>query len=74
VYKLLSSFRPGAQKSHPPLKHTPHRKILLKVMQITAGLRLGLLAWDKCNCATAAKHYHKALNPTKTYVNIGFRL
>jgi len=38
VYKLLSSFRPGAQKSHPQLEHTPCRKILLRGMHITAGL------------------------------------
>ena len=37
AYKLLSSFKPGAQKSH-------FRKILLKEMQIKAGLTLGLLA------------------------------
>ena len=37
AYKLLSSFKPGAQKSHL-------RKILLKAMQIKAGLTLGLLA------------------------------
>jgi len=47
AYKLLSSFRPGAQKSHPWLKCTPCRKILLKGMQITAGLTLGLLTWDR---------------------------
>ena len=37
AYKLLSSFKPGAQKSH-------FRKILLKAMQIKTGLTLGLLA------------------------------
>jgi hypothetical protein len=37
AYKLLSSFKPDAQKSHL-------RKILLKAMQIKAGLTLGLLA------------------------------
>jgi len=47
AYKLLSSLRPGAQKSHPWLKCTPCRKILLKGMQITAGLTLGFLTWDK---------------------------
>ena len=44
AYKLLSSFRPGAQKSHPQLEHTPCRKILLRGMHITAGLTPDLLA------------------------------
>ena len=84
VYKLLSSFRPGAQKSHPQLEHTPCRKILLRGMHITAGLTPDLLAQDKCNCATAVKQCHKNLNLTKPMsifyyqmqyqVNILFRL
>src|SRR6266568_8763408 len=59
AYKLLSSFKPGAQKSHPRLERTPR---LLKAMQITAGLTLGLLAWDKRDRATAAKRYREALD------------
>lgn len=67
AYKLLRSFSPGAQKSHPRLERTPRGKILLKAMQITAGLTLGLLAWDKRDRATAAKRYREALDVAETY-------
>lgn len=62
AFKLLSSFRPSASKSHPRLEKTPRGQILLKGMQITAGLTLGLLAWDKHDRATAAKRYQEALD------------
>ena len=68
AYKLLNSFRPGSQKSHPRLERTPRGKILLKAMQITAGLTLGLLAWDKRDRATAAKRYREALDLAETYL------
>lgn len=67
AYKLLNSFRPGTQKSHPRLERTPRSKILLKAMQITAGMTLGLLAWDKRDRATAAKRYREALDLAETY-------
>ena len=67
AYKLLSSFKPGGQKSHPRLERTPRGKILLKAMQITAGLTLGLLAWDKRDRATAAKRYREALDLAETH-------
>jgi len=41
AYKLLSGFKPGAQKSHI-------RKTLLKAMQIKAGLALGCFC-NICN-------------------------
>lgn len=62
AYKLLRSFKPSAQKPHPRLERTPRGKILLKGMQITAGLTLGLLAWDKRDRTTAAKRYREALD------------
>ena len=68
AYKLLRSFRPGAQKSHPRLERTPRGNILLKGMQITAGLTLGLLAWDKRDRATAAKLYREALDLAETHL------
>jgi len=36
-------------------------------MQITAGLTLGLLAWDNRDRATAAKRYREALNLAATH-------
>ena len=68
AYKLLHSFSPGAQKSHSRLERTARGKILLKAMQITAGLTLGLLAWDKRDRATAAKRYHEALDLAATHL------
>jgi hypothetical protein len=62
AYKLLNSFRPSAAKSHPRLEMTPRGKVLLKGMQITAGLTLGILAWDNRDRATAAKRYKEALD------------
>ncbi|KAF8068827.1 hypothetical protein FPV67DRAFT_1489871 [Lyophyllum atratum] len=67
AFKLLSSFRPSASKPHPRLERTPRGKVLLKGMQVTAGLTLGLLAWDKRDRATAAKRYREALDLAETY-------
>ncbi|KAF8060832.1 hypothetical protein FPV67DRAFT_1673666 [Lyophyllum atratum] len=67
AFKLLSSFRPSAPKSHPRLERTPRGKVLLKGMQVTAGLTLGLLAWDKRDRATAAKRYQEALDLAETH-------
>jgi len=62
AYKLLNSFKPSAQKPHPRLERTPRGKVLLKGMQITAALTLGVLAWDQRDRATAAKRYREALD------------
>ncbi|KAG6907637.1 hypothetical protein DXG01_008131 [Tephrocybe rancida] len=51
AYKLLASFRPERTRG----------KALLKGMQITAALTLGLLAWDERDRATAAKRYHEGI-------------
>jgi hypothetical protein len=62
AYKLLNSFRPSAEKSHAKFEKTSRRRVLLKGMQITAGLTLGLLAWDNRDRPTAAKRYKEALD------------
>ena len=67
AYKLLNSFRPGATRSFPKFERTPRGKVLLKGMQITAGLTLGLLAWDNHDRATAAKRYKEALDLAATH-------
>ncbi|KII91804.1 hypothetical protein PLICRDRAFT_104569 [Plicaturopsis crispa FD-325 SS-3] len=59
-YKLLHSFRPSAKATHPEFT-SPRAKVLLKGMQITAALTLGLMAWDKRDRATAAKRYEEGL-------------
>ncbi|KAG6837088.1 hypothetical protein H0H93_014980 [Arthromyces matolae] len=69
AYKLLASFRPNAGtslKSHTRLERTERGKILLKGMQVTAALTLGLLAWDKKDRATAAKRYQEGIDLAKT--------
>jgi hypothetical protein len=67
AYKLLNSFRPTVFKGHDRLERTERGRILSKGMQITAGLTLGLLAWDKRDRATAAKRYNEALELAKTH-------
>jgi hypothetical protein len=68
AYKLLNSFRPAATKSFPKFERTPRGRVLLKGMQITAGLTLGLLAWDNRDRATAAKRYKEALDLAATHL------
>lgn len=67
AYKLLNSFKPNATRGHPRLERTERGKVLLKGMQITAALTLGLLAWDKRDRATAAKRYHEGLEVANTH-------
>ncbi|KAG6868139.1 hypothetical protein C0993_007262 [Termitomyces sp. T159_Od127] len=67
AYKLLNSFRPNATKRHPRLERTERGKVLLKGMQITAALTLGLLAWDKRDRATAAKRYREGIEIANTH-------
>ncbi|KAG6889404.1 hypothetical protein C0992_005326 [Termitomyces sp. T32_za158] len=74
AYKLLNSFRPSS-KGHPRLEQTERGKILLKGMQITAALTLGLLAWDKGDRATAAKRYREGIevaNAHQAFLNLPF--
>jgi len=67
AYKLLNSFRPSASKSHSRLEKTPRGKVLLKGMQITACLTLGIMAWDNRDRVTAAKRYREALDLAATH-------
>lgn len=66
AFKLLNSFRPGHSTPHPRLERTPRGQLLLKGMQVVAGLTLGLHAWDKKDRATAAKRYREALQVADT--------
>ncbi|KAF9460325.1 hypothetical protein BDZ94DRAFT_1266299 [Collybia nuda] len=67
AYKLLNSFRPASSRSHPRLEKTTRGKVLLKGMQVTAGLTLGIMAWDKKDRATAAKRYKEAIDLAATH-------
>ncbi|KAG5637025.1 hypothetical protein H0H81_006060 [Sphagnurus paluster] len=67
AYKLLNSFRPSAPKPHPRLERTSRGKVIIKAMQITAALTLGVLAWDQRDRATAAKRYQEALDVADTH-------
>lgn len=66
AFKLLSSFRPSYKKPHGRFD-SPQAQVLLKGMQITAALTLGLLAWDKRDRATAAKRYREAIDVSDSY-------
>ncbi|KAK7692647.1 hypothetical protein QCA50_004280 [Cerrena zonata] len=61
AYKLINSFRPGGNKEYPRFT-TPEQQLLLKAIQINAGLTLGLIAWDKKDRATAAKRYKEVID------------
>jgi hypothetical protein len=67
AYRLLYSFRPSAANPHPRMEMTPRGKVLQKAMQITAGMTLGLMAWDERDRATAAKRYKEALDLAATH-------
>ncbi|KAJ7594074.1 hypothetical protein C8J56DRAFT_1022870 [Mycena floridula] len=66
AYKLLYSYRPGSSKEHPKFRGNDGH-IMLMALQITAGLTLGLMAWDKTDRATAAKRYKEALDLAATH-------
>ncbi|TFK71575.1 hypothetical protein BDN72DRAFT_837476 [Pluteus cervinus] len=66
AYKLLHSFCTSSGRDHSRFRGT-QGQILLKAMQIVAGLTLGLLAWDKSDRATAAKRYQEALDIAATH-------
>ncbi|KAJ7151123.1 hypothetical protein C8R46DRAFT_1123347 [Mycena filopes] len=65
IYNLVYSFRPTAH-GHPQFKGQKARR-LLKAMQISAALTLGLLAWSKGDRSTAAKRYQEALDVAATH-------
>ncbi|TFK71574.1 hypothetical protein BDN72DRAFT_887621 [Pluteus cervinus] len=66
AFKLLHSFCASSGRDHSRFRGT-QGQILLKAMQIAAGLTLGLLAWDKSDRATAAKRYQEALGVAATH-------
>ncbi|KAK0486653.1 hypothetical protein EDD18DRAFT_1360662 [Armillaria luteobubalina] len=66
AYKLLSSYRPNSNIEFPRFR-TDKAKLYLKGMQITAGLTLGLLAWDGKDRPTAMKRYREALDLAATH-------
>ncbi|KAJ7770526.1 hypothetical protein B0H16DRAFT_1515754 [Mycena metata] len=65
AYNLVYSFRPTAH-GHPQFKGQNGRR-LLKALQISAALTLGVLAWDKGDRSTAAKRYQEALDVAATH-------
>lgn len=66
AYKLINSFRPGGNKEYPRFT-TPEQQLLLKAIQINAGLTLGLIAWDKKDRAAASKRYKETLDLAATH-------
>ncbi|KAJ7039835.1 hypothetical protein C8F04DRAFT_1085021 [Mycena alexandri] len=65
AYNLVYTFRPTAH-GHPQFKGPKGRR-LLKAIQISAALTLGLLAWGKGDRSSAAKRYHEALTVAATH-------
>ncbi|KAK0470441.1 uncharacterized protein EV420DRAFT_115373 [Desarmillaria tabescens] len=66
AYKLLQSYRPNSTYEHTRFR-SEKEKLYLKGMQITAGLTLGLLAWDSKDRPTAMKRYREALDLAATH-------
>jgi len=66
-WKLLLSFKPNSNNNHPKFQGSPRAKIMLKALQVTAGLTLGVLAWDRGNRPLAAKRYTEAIEVANTY-------
>ncbi|KAG6817119.1 hypothetical protein H0H87_012640 [Tephrocybe sp. NHM501043] len=70
AWKLMNSFRPGAEstsKGHKRLQRTERGKVMLKGMQVTAALTIGVMAWDKRDRATAAKRYKEGIEVATTH-------
>ncbi|KAJ7246269.1 hypothetical protein B0H12DRAFT_1126460 [Mycena haematopus] len=66
AYELIYSFRSTSSKAHPQFNGTQGGR-LLKAMQISAGLTLGILAWKQGDRSTAAKRYKEALDVAATH-------
>ncbi|KAK0199440.1 hypothetical protein DFS33DRAFT_1376450 [Desarmillaria ectypa] len=67
------NYRPNSNSEHLRFR-TYKAQLYLKGMQITAGLTLGLLAWDAKDRPTAMKRYCEALDLAAThppYFNLG---
>ncbi|ESK92229.1 hypothetical protein Moror_4761 [Moniliophthora roreri MCA 2997] len=61
AYKLLASYRPISNHDFERFR-TERQKIYLAGMRITAGLTLGLMAWDAGDRPTAVKRYREAID------------
>ncbi|KAJ7145343.1 hypothetical protein C8R43DRAFT_1012417 [Mycena crocata] len=67
AYDLVYSFRPSASsRTHPQFTGQQGRR-LLKAMQISAALTLGIIAWEKGDRSTTAKRYQEALDVAATH-------
>ncbi|KAF9031842.1 hypothetical protein BDZ89DRAFT_1063730 [Hymenopellis radicata] len=66
AYKLLLMFSPKSTHDFHRFR-TDKAKILLKGMQISAALTLGLLAWDSKDRVAAVKYYRAGLDMAKEY-------
>ncbi|KAK7045382.1 hypothetical protein VNI00_007631 [Paramarasmius palmivorus] len=66
AYKLLASYRPNSNHQFERFR-TDRQKLYLAGMRITAGLTLGLTAWDAQDRATAVKRYREALDLAAKY-------
>lgn len=62
AYKYLKTFSVSAKKPHPEFDKNARTKLILLMMQVSAGHCLGLMAWDKRDRATAAKRYKETLD------------
>uniref|UniRef100_A0A0W0FFJ0 MYND-type domain-containing protein n=1 Tax=Moniliophthora roreri TaxID=221103 RepID=A0A0W0FFJ0_MONRR len=66
AYKLLASYRPISNHDFERFR-TERQKIYLAGMRITAGLTLGLMAWDAGDRPTAVKRYREAIDLAAQY-------
>lgn len=67
AYKFLASFRPSHARDKDFSRFVSDRaKFVLKCLQISACMTLGLLAWDAKDRPTAAKRYKEALDLAET--------
>lgn len=56
----MNEFRPSSYSEHSQF-NSPGAQLLLKGLQITACITLGILAWDEQNRELASKRYKEAL-------------
>ncbi|KAL0577324.1 hypothetical protein V5O48_004647, partial [Marasmius crinis-equi] len=66
AYKLAYHYRPTSTHDFSRFR-TEKQKLYLKGMKITAGLTLGLMAWDGQDRPAAAKYYRQAIDLAATY-------
>ncbi|KAK0199448.1 hypothetical protein DFS33DRAFT_1268508, partial [Desarmillaria ectypa] len=66
AYRLLQSYRPNSTYEHARF-YTEKDRLYLKGMQITAGLTLGLIAWNSKGRPTAVKRYRDASDLAATH-------